>query len=84
VLELISAIRHATGNEISLAGIDSLIPVCKDPNSNEQIALTLGCALLKEFAFKFLTYVNEEVTPSVMKPVLLTEYTTILQSLVTA
>jgi hypothetical protein len=49
---------------------------------NEQIALTLGCSLLKELAFKFITYTSEEVTPPVLKGLLINEYTSILVSLV--
>jgi len=46
--------------------------------------LALGCSLLKEFAFKFLTYTSEEVTPATMKAVILKEYVGILRSLVKA
>lgn len=61
-----------------------LVPACPAKASNDMVAITLGCSLLKELAFKFLTYVSEEVTPTVLKPVLLEEYITILQSLVKA
>lgn len=58
--------------------------MCPIKADKELIALTLGFSLLKELTFKFLTYVSEEATPIVLRPVLLGEFTNILHSLVSA
>lgn len=78
------AIKETKCGETSLNAVNSLVPACPSSASNEQIAMTLGCSLLKELAFKFVTYVSEEVTPAVLKTSLLKEYIKILYSLVTA
>ena len=84
VLGLLQTMKETKLSEISLSNADSLIPICPAKASKETIALTLGFSLLKELTFKFLTYVSEEVTPTVLRPVLLEEFTIILQSLVKA
>lgn len=58
------------------------MPEIDEKATSEQIALTLGLQLLKELAFKFFTYVSDDVTPAVMKGLLLDEFTLILHSLV--
>ena len=44
----------------------------------------MGCSLLKELAFAFVTYVQEDVPDTLLQELLMTEYLTILESLIDA
>lgn len=80
VTALVNCIRQG-GNVSSL---EAYIPQCTSKSSSEEIAFSLGCSLLKEFAFKFLTYVNNDVQSVALSKLIITEYCTILESLVNA
>jgi hypothetical protein len=82
VESLIAQLKLTKGGDISLKNVDSLVPELNEKATSEQVALTLGFQLLKELAFKFITYVSDEVTPTVLKGLLLDEFTLILHSLV--
>lgn len=43
-------------------------------DSLEKNAMSYGCSLLKELAFKFLTYTQDEVSHVALKRLLLSEY----------
>lgn len=82
VMGLIAQIKATQSGDISLNSVNSLVPECNEKSPSEQVALTLGFQLLKELAFKFITYVSYDVTPTVLKGLLLDEFVLILNSLV--
>ena len=45
----------------------------------EKKACNYGCSLLKELAFKFLTYAQDEVSDKKLRYLLLSEYATIIK-----
>jgi hypothetical protein len=82
VMGLIAQIKATKSGDISLNSVNSLVPECNEKSPSKQVALTLGFQLLKELAFKFITYVSDDVTPTVLKGLLLDEFVLILNSLV--
>ena len=46
----------------------------------EKNAFSYGCSLLKELAFKFITYAQDEVSDESLKYLLLSEYAKIIDS----
>ena len=46
----------------------------------EKNAFSYGCSLLKELAFKFITYTQDEVADESLKYLLLSEYAKIIDS----
>ena len=66
--------------QLSLNALSSAIPLVEENDSIEKKAFNYGCSLLKELAFKFLTYAQDEVTDKPLKYLLLAEYATIIKS----
>ena len=66
----------------NLNKLQDKIPRCQKGAPVNQVAITYGFSLLKELAFKFLTYVSDDVQESYMKKALLNEYAEILESLI--
>ena len=60
--------------------LDSVIPKAKAQDSVEAIATSYGCSLLKELAFKFLTYTQDEVGDVSLRRLLLSEFATIISN----
>lgn len=42
--------------DLFFSNLEAYVPVCSSQSSVEEIAASVGCSLLKELAFKFLTY----------------------------
>ena len=67
----------------NLNRLQESIPSCQKKSTPvKQIAISFGFSLLKELAFKFLTYVAEDVQDRYLKKAVITEYTKILDSLI--
>jgi len=63
-----------------LSNLDRSIPISASNDTIERNALSYGCSLLKELAFKFVTYVQAEVSDSRLRALLLREYATVVES----
>jgi len=88
VLHLVNAIKASEEDISEFDNVEKYIPVNdlngSDFTKNIKVkGFSLGCSLLKELAFKFLTYVRSDVYFSDQKlgKVIIAEYCTILQSL---
>ena len=61
------------------------VPRCDDESNPEKLAFTIGCTLLKELAFKVVTYLSIDVMPVESQKIaalMLEEYSSILHGLV--
>ena len=65
---------------MSLNALSEFIPSSSATDSVEKSAISYGCSLLKELAFKFLTYTQDVVLDNSLKRLLLAEYATIIHS----
>lgn len=79
--ELLACLTQKQCSEIKLRlnSLDQAIPRADSSNVAVEInALSYGCSLLKELAFKFLTYAQDEVADPSLRILLLREYATII------
>ena len=87
--ELLACLTQKQCSEIKLRlnSLDQLIPRADKKTAGEgsdqdtvveMNALSYGCSLLKELAFKFLTYAQDEVADPSLRILLLREYATII------
>lgn len=67
-----------------LNDLDVAIPQSVSQDSVEKNALSYGCSLLKELAFKFLTYTQDEVSDLTLRRLLLSEFATIIKDHITS
>lgn len=66
--------------KLSLNALSGALVDAQESDCIEKKAFNYGCSLLKELAFKFLTYTQDEVTDTMLKTLLLAEYATIINS----
>ena len=82
VQQLVQCFNQPACKEIrpKLNSLDASIPISQAQDPVEKNAFSYGCSLLKELAFKFLTYVQDEVNDITLARLLLKEYATIIKN----
>ena len=65
--------------KLGLNALSAAIQTASVGDSDEKNASNYGCSLLKELAFKFLTYAQDEVPDQRLRYLLLAEYATIIK-----
>lgn len=79
---LVQSLSRLNCSEIKLQlhSLANKIPSSTSSDTLEKSALSYGCSLLKELAFKFLTYTQDEVSDGALKRLLLSEYVQIISA----
>ena len=85
VNSLVDCMRQPAYSDIrsKLNELDAAIPITSPSDSIVRNALSYGCSLLKELAFKFVSYTQDEVADTMLKHLLMDEYSTIIRNHVT-